>query len=35
MTKYVVKQMDKVGTVLSTALVMAGFTNFSKLSSDD
>ena len=30
-SKFVVKQMDKVGTVLSTTLVKAGLTTFSKL----
>ena len=31
-SKFVVKQMDKVGLVISSALVKAGFTTFSKLS---
>ena len=31
-SKFVVKQMDKVGPVISSALVKAGFTTFSKLS---
>ena len=31
-SKFVVKQMDKVGLVLSTALVKAGFTSFAKMS---
>ena len=30
-SKFVVKQMKKVGAVLSTTLVKAGFTNFSQV----